>query len=410
MQGYIEDRWINKRTKKKTALHGKGKRYKVAGIPGVRARSFTRKEDAKAWLAQAQVDIGRQEFVDPRNGAVLLRTYIEDEWWPHNRYAATTRDIVRRRVWKHVIPQLGAYPLSSIAAPALRGWLTGLEENLAPGTIRAIWGHLSVILQAAVDDGRLSKHPLKANRSAKPPAKPEQKARAWSRAQVMSVRNGLLERNRLAVDLATGLGLRQGEVFGLSPEDVDEVNGVVHVHRQICMINGKLFYAPPKGGKTRTVEAAPSVLAVIRRHQQRWPSREISLPWKSPDEPQNDRQRAEWAPRTHQLLLTTQQRRAWNRDTWNNRIWKPALASAGLIVETDRSNGASRWSPSRELGFHALRHTYASVQLEAGESIVSLARWLGHHDPAFTLRTYTHFMPEAGSKGRAAMDAWFGRE
>lgn len=115
-------------------------------------------------------------------------------------------------------------------------------------------------------------------------------------------------------------------------------------------------------------------------------------------------------PRTHQLLLTTQQRRAWNRDTWNNRIWKPALAFAGLIVETDRSDGAGRWSPSRELGFHALRHTYAGVQLEAGESMVSLAGWLGHHDPAFTLRTYTHFMPEAGSKGRAAMDAWFGGE
>ncbi|MEW2348469.1 hypothetical protein AB0904_12435 [Streptomyces sp. NPDC006684] len=28
--------------------------------------------------------------------------------------------------------------------------------------------------------------------------------------------------------------------------------------------------------------------------------------------------------------------------------------------------------------------------LEAGESIVSLAKWLGHSDPAFTLRTYTH--------------------
>ncbi|WUG99253.1 hypothetical protein OHB29_05800 [Streptomyces violaceus] len=25
--------------------------------------------------------------------------------------------------------------------------------------------------------------------------------------------------------------------------------------------------------------------------------------------------------------------------------------------------------------------------LEAGESIVSLAKWLGHSDPAFTLRT-----------------------
>lgn len=39
------------------------------------------------------------------------------------------------------------------------------------------------------------------------------------------------------------------------------------------------------------------------------------------------------------------------------------------------------WKPSREYGFHALRQFYASEKLEAGESVVSLARWLGHSDP-----------------------------
>ncbi|MFJ6461686.1 tyrosine-type recombinase/integrase [Streptomyces sp. NPDC091387] len=63
--------------------------------------------------------------------------------------------------------------------------------------------------------------------------------------------------------------------------------------------------------------------------------------------------------------------------------------------------------PSREHGVHALRHTCASVMLEAGEPIVSLAKWLGHSDPAFTLRTCTHFMPQAGSRGLSAIEAWF---
>ncbi|MFG2753538.1 site-specific integrase [Streptomyces xanthophaeus] len=55
-----------------------------------------------------------------------------------------------------------------------------------------------------------------------------------------------------------------------------------------------------------------------------------------------------------------------------------------------------------------LRHTYASVLLEAGESIVTLARWLGHSSPTITLDHYAHFMPEAGGKGRAAVDALLG--
>ncbi|MFJ7068633.1 integrase [Streptomyces sp. NPDC101115] len=51
-----------------------------------------------------------------------------------------------------------------------------------------------------------------------------------------------------------------------------------------------------------------------------------------------------------------------------------------------------------------LRHTYASIILEAGESVVTLARWLGRSSPTITLDHYAHFMPEAGGQGRAAVD------
>jgi hypothetical protein len=50
-----------------------------------------------------------------------------------------------------------------------------------------------------------------------------------------------------------------------------------------------------------------------------------------------------------------------------------------------------RWKASRKDGFHVLRHTYASVILEAGESVV-------------TLDYYAYFMPEAGGKGRGSFD------
>ena len=44
---------------------------------------------------------------------------------------------------------------------------------------------------------------------------------------------------------------------------------------------------------------------------------------------------------------------------------------------------------TRENGMHALRHWFASVQLEAGTSIKALAEYLGHVDAGFTLRVYT---------------------
>jgi integrase len=53
---------------------------------------------------------------------------------------------------------------------------------------------------------------------------------------------------------------------------------------------------------------------------------------------------------------------------------------------------------------HALRHWFASVQLEAGTSVKALAEHLGHVDPGFTLRTYTHLMPTSEDRSRKAVD------
>ena len=59
---------------------------------------------------------------------------------------------------------------------------------------------------------------------------------------------------------------------------------------------------------------------------------------------------------------------------------------------------------SRANGMHALRHFYASVLLDAGESIKAVSEYLGHSDPGFTLRTYTHLLPSSEQRTRQAVD------
>ncbi|MFJ8539644.1 hypothetical protein [Streptomyces sp. NPDC093591] len=103
-----------------------------------------------------------------------------------------------------------------------------------------------------------------------------------------------------------------------------------------------------------------------------YPAVEVELPWGGP-EPERETQK-------FPLVLTT---------PYGNAL---------------RSKG-ERWKASRKDGFHVLRHTYASVIPEAGESVVTLARWLGHSSPTITLDYYAHFMPEAGGKGCGAIDA-----
>ena len=69
----------------------------------------------------------------------------------------------------------------------------------------------------------------------------------------------------------------------------------------------------------------------------------------------------------------------------------PALLKVGVL-------------PTRENGMHAIRHFYASVLLDAGESVRGLASYLGHADPGFTLRVYTHLMPASEERTKRAID------
>lgn len=57
---------------------------------------------------------------------------------------------------------------------------------------------------------------------------------------------------------------------------------------------------------------------------------------------------------------------------------------------------------------HALRHYHASVLLDAVENIKAVSKYLGHSNPCFTLRTYTHLMPASGERTRQAVDAAMG--
>ncbi|WP_329174401.1 tyrosine-type recombinase/integrase [Streptomyces sp. NBC_01477] len=421
MAGYIEDRWLKKRPDKetgkreRTSLWGKGKRYRVKGISGVQDRSFDSSEDAKKWLAMAQADSARQEFVDPRNGDILLADYIEGCWWPSRTDEPSTAAPMRSRIRNHIIPLLGSYPLRGIDASALRTFRAGLLARVEESTAEVIWIHLTTILNAAVDDKRLAKSPVAANRSVKRPKPVKKKAQAWPRATADAVRAGLQERYQLAVDLGLGLGLRQGEAFGLGEEDVDFRAMVVRVRRQLRWdAKGRPYFCLPKGRKTREVPLSPNLARRARLHFRRFPPVACTLPWRNPEEPTTDLEERQRKPITVRLVLSSSHGLRINYRTWNERSWKPALASAGVLREVgwkvERHGARTRRHPvferSRRDMFHILRHTYASVQLEAGESIVSVSAWLGHSSPNITLAHYAHFMPGAGQRGLAVMDTW----
>ena len=46
--------------------------------------------------------------------------------------------------------------------------------------------------------------------------------------------------------------------------------------------------------------------------------------------------------------------------------------------------------------------------LDGGESIKAVSEYLGHSDPGFTLRVYTHLMESSAGRTQRAVDSVFG--
>jgi integrase len=348
----VEDRWY--RTVKKpdgttareqSDRHGKGRRYRVHYTdPDGRQRSESffdgEKRKADKFARDVSSDVDRGAYIDPDAGTITLRKYAEEIWFPAQTFGPSTRERVETRLRLHILPVLGGSRLAELSRrpSTVQAWIRGLQNaKMEPSGIKLVKGTLSSILGAAIADERIAKNPCK-DRSVKVPKPVQRKIVPWTAARVAAIRVGLPALYRAMTDAGAGAGLRQGEVFGLSPDDVDWLRKVVHVRRQVKLVGGRRVFAPPKGGKERDVPLSGTLALRLSAHLAEHPAASVTLPWIEPG----------GKPVTVALMFTKPDQGAIWRNDWNRYVWHPALKGAGVV-------------PGRENGFHQLRHYYASV-------------------------------------------------
>ncbi|MBB4907260.1 tyrosine-type recombinase/integrase [Actinophytocola algeriensis] len=377
-------------TREKTGVYGVGDRYKVRYVDhSGRERSKTfpdrQKKQADDYLREVEGELRRGTYIDPSAGKITFEEYAT-RWLRSQSFDESTRESTGLRLRLHVFPAIGPRNLDAIRPSDVRELLRALQEKgLAASYRQVIFIHMQTIFNAAIDDERIRKNPCNAS-SVQKPQIPARKVVLWPAERVHAVREAMNPRYRLTVVLGAGLGLRQGEAFGLAVDDVDFDDETVHVVRQVKLVGGKPCFGPPKGGKTRDVPLPQSVAAAIRAHIETYPPVAITLPWQKPG----------GEPTTVRLIVTSREHSAAWRPVYNQWTWIPALKKAGVERQ------------ARVDGFHALRHFYASTLLDAGETITALSSYLGHSDPGFTLKVYTHLMPSSKQRTRTAVDGVFG--
>jgi integrase len=377
---HVEDRW------KRGARRGTGRRWRARYIDPdgrERSRSFDRKVDAERFLAEIEHSKIVGSYRDPDAGRITLRKYAAG--WVEGYPADSSRgEHIRRHLRLHILPGLGSVQLSHLEQrpSVVQQFFSGLP--MGDGGASQVAITLQTILNAAVDDGLIGRNPCKA-RSVRMPRQPKKKITPWTAAQIRTLRAGLPPQWQVVTDCGVGLGLRQGEIFGLAVDAVGFLQRRVRVVRQVKRVGGRLWFALPKGGKERDVPLPESVSLALAAHMEAYPPVEVTLPW---NEPRNPKRHGK--PVTAALLLSRNGGPVLP-STFNTGSWIPARNAAGM---TDG-------------GLHQLRHYYASALLAGGVDVKALSEYLGHHDPAITLRIYAHLMPSAEGRALRAIEAAF---
>lgn len=230
-----------------------------------RSRTFDKLTRAKTFQATVEADMARGTYVDQSLGRMTLGEYAAS-WLEVQTFGESTREQTAHRIRRHVVPPLGATPLSALRTSQVQSWVRAKQQELSPRTVRL----LSSILNAAVDDERIAKNPCRSP-SIKLPKLDDRKIVPWTDQQVVQLRRALPERYAVMLTLTTGLGLRQGEVFGIAVEDVNFFRGTVRVQRQVAIVGSKLVFSLPKNRKVREVPLPRSVGDVLSAYLAAYP-------------------------------------------------------------------------------------------------------------------------------------------
>ena len=223
----------------------------------------------------------------------MFRDYAA-EWLANRTFDRTTYEATELRLRVHVLPVIGHLQLRQIKPSTIQGLMRSMD--LSDTYRRVILANVSAVFGAAVDDDLIAKNPCKAG-SVTRPSVVRRRVVPWPAEQVSAMHDALPARYRLACHVGLRPGLRQGEIFGLSPADFNFLAGTVEIQRQVRILAGnKLVFAPPKGRKTRTVPLPSSVAAEVNAHLAEFPPVRVSLPWLTPE---NARARDRAAPADH---------------------------------------------------------------------------------------------------------------
>lgn len=335
----------------KGSIQKKGKTY-YAVIPINGKRKWFRggtKKDAQKELNDKLYEIGQGTYRELTKASfkefseVWLKSYAAPGVKP------STLAGYQRVIEKLLQPAFGHYQMTDIMTVHLQTFVAHRLKKVSAKTATNEIVILKEMFKHALRWGYLKLNPaeyLERPRVTKP------EIEILSPAEISALLEKASSRYRVAFLADFLTGMRAGELWGLQWGDIDWKSKRIHVRRSLW----KGSFQTPKSKKSnRQIDMPDMLVQELRKWKLACPANEHDLVFPSP----------EGQPSQHDNVV--------------KRHYNPALRNAGLT----------------QVSFHSLRHSNASMRIQAGQNIKYIQSQMGHASINITLDIYGHLFNDA---------------
>lgn len=309
----------------------------------------------------------------------------------------------------HLKPKFGQYKLKAINSASLQEYANSLKLN---GYSKSHIVGILTIFQSALDYAVEPMHyinynPMKSVKFPKVEKQPRQRV-ILTLDEWQSIIDKFPEGSRYYIPLMIGFhtGLRISEAFALTWDDIDLDNRTLTVNKQIVKRNfgadvrkviekkGKkeqrsswYFTTPKTASSMRTIKFDEDLFKALKHEKAIQAKNEmkygefftVQVTKKEVDEKGNDMVRIVPVQKCVESQLS--------------RTRLICIAENGQYTSTDSFKYCSRVIHNElklAFDYHSLRHTHATMLIEAGANVKNVQARLGHSNITTTLQTYVH--------------------
>ena len=304
---------------------------------------------------------------------MLLKDYM-DMWledYVKEEKSENTYDKYLKTSKKYIIPILGDIKLNELKVVHIEKFIRELRKNkLSPTSVQTYYGFLRAALNKAVKLQMLNDNPCKFIDT---PKRGKFKANTLTVEEFKTIYDKLNAElyedyiMKVGLDITLELGLRRGEMCGLTWEDIDYKNKCIHINQALIRVENTYKISQLKTESSyRTLPVSDNLINILKAHDKIQKLNKINY---GPTYITN-----EFENKKYNLVFTWQNGKYIIPSNFLQRL-KRLMAYCNI---------------DKNIRWHDLRHTNATLLLEGGASMKTVQERLGHSLMQTTSDTYAH--------------------